>query len=225
MKWLTLLLILLLPTAAPAQELTDMQRLSKAILTKNVSQVRELLEESPDLLDQANDSGVTPLQQALSQTQDEKLLRALFSFQVDPNQTTSNGTALQAAIAGDNLLGVQLLLSAGADADTTGRGGLNALQSALATGALSHKNTYKIVDSLLNSGADPNLHSKRTYPPLLLAASLGENDDKLAAALVTRLREAGAKTDIKLNIQGKDIPFDALVRTLKGAKTKQALEG
>ncbi|WP_135550396.1 ankyrin repeat domain-containing protein [Paenibacillus cymbidii] len=161
--------------------------LYEAATVGSTARIRELISESPDLVNSYSYDGFTPLGLAAHFGHEEAAL-FLLGNGADPNRKGRDGnldnTPLHAAIAGNHLHVAQLLLRHGADANAlcegTWRKGFTPLHVA------AHFNRGEIARLLLESGADAGIRNADGLAPAEYARRKG--NEALAAQL-----EADAK--------------------------------
>jgi len=103
---------------------------------------------------------------------------------------------------------VRVLLESGADPNSIGMTGSNALflsmSTTLATESKRNENAIKIFKMLLSHGANPNCFDQFGITPLG-AATVSVNSDKMSLYLIQKLLEAGA--DVNLRKEGDITPL------------------
>lgn len=115
-------------------------------------ELRELLDEAPELAVQPGPDGFTALHLA-AWFGHEKVAELLLARGADPEALATNGTELRplhSAAAGGHPVIAHLLLDRGADIEAAQAGGVRALHSA------AHRNDAAMVRLLLERGADPS---------------------------------------------------------------------
>lgn len=219
-----LLTLLVLPALAQSNGLTPAQLLSLAIHQQNVQKITELLEQYPGLLNQVDaKTGATPLEQAMAQKVNPRVLDAIFSANFDENQRTASGTPLQAAIASGFGEGVKRLIAAGADVDALSSNGETPLQLTVGSAMSGNSNALPIAQALVAAGADVNKRNSRGAPPLVTVIGLATVNDSLAASFASMLVKAGAEVNPTVEIEGKKASLSKMMSNYKIPKTQQAL--
>jgi ankyrin repeat protein len=117
----------------------------------------------------ANEFGATPLYAAAEQS-DPAMAEKLLAAGADPNMAIMSGeTPLMAAAGRGNVDTVRALLKGGANPNAQeAMGGQTALMWALS------KSQSRVVEELVNHGADVQLASKTGFTPLMFAAQQGD---------------------------------------------------
>ena len=138
-------------------------------------------------------NAITPLNQAFRHPQ---ILEYLLSKGGDPNsidKSWNNTPLLVAAVNGDSLRSLEMILNAGAKPDLKNSKGKTALYEACMAGKLPY------VELLLKKGANPNLADQTGKTPLHIAAREGHT------AIVERL--LAAKVDVNAKDQENKTPL------------------
>jgi ankyrin repeat protein len=115
----------------------------------------------------------------------KSVVECLISQGVSPRAPSPNGGPVQAAVQGNNVDMMELLLRLGADVNELPTTSGWTAGSALA--AAASRSSIEMVDWLLLHGADPNLFKENSDSPLAIAAKAGDMQ------LVDRLLDAGAE--------------------------------
>ena len=124
---------------------------------------------------------------------DSATLRALLTQGVDVNAAQGDGmTALHWAAYKADVETAEILLYAGANVKATTR--INAMTPLILA---AQTGSARMIETLIENGADPNLTISTGTTPLMLAAAAGNPD------AVNALIEAGAFVDAKENAQGQ----------------------
>ncbi|AYP74271.1 ankyrin repeat protein [Fowlpox virus] len=132
---------------------------------KGLNIVKKLLSYGADT-NIENDLGTTPLACAVN-TSNEILVNILLDNNADPNSSSSNilGTkVLHTAVGSGNVDIVGALLMAGANPNVGDKAGVTPLHVATAD-----KNSYLLMEMLLDNGADPNIKCANGFTPLFNA--------------------------------------------------------
>jgi ankyrin repeat protein len=156
-------------------------QLVKALLARGANPNARMTQRPPGFAGGYNDSvGATPFLLATA-TADIEMMRLLLAAGADPAmKTRSNATALMAATGMNRTLGesavtedqaleaVKLLLELGADAKAVATNGENALFGA------AYRGWNRLIQLLVDNGADVNAVSKAGITPWLAASGLGD---------------------------------------------------
>lgn len=143
-----------------------------------------------------------------------KIIQLLLEHKADPNIPASNGSCPlhYAAQAGHEDM-VELLLKNGAEVDKRGNGNATALAFACGYGdKSSHRPNEKVVQLLLNSGANPNIYASNESNPLHCAIRAHYKN------IVELLLKNGAK--VNETGSGNSNTFDLALRCLNSASKK-----
>jgi ankyrin repeat protein len=139
----------------------------KAIQDGDTAKVKALLEKNPELVNTANEVGMTPLLMATMRNKME-LIKLLVNRGADVRAKNSIGfTALDAAVYSGNKEAVELLITKGADMNTKSKLGTTPLLFSVTRG---HK---EVLEILINKGASLDITDRTGSSPLLLAALEG----------------------------------------------------
>lgn len=198
------------------------QQLFEAIADGDLRTTIAVLEQSPQLLNEANEGGYTPLMEAVSSMDGSlECIEAIVQFGADVNAMTDEGyTALHMFVGGVNGPSgtgdmpaeiVKVLVNAGANMEVRQHWGWTPLMRAVVEGTVDE------LRALIDAGGDPNrLFPNNTLPAFLrghttLMAAIGDPDK------VQLLIDAGANLTAKDN-HGQTILMYAH-EALKDAKT------
>ncbi|RZC92695.1 hypothetical protein C5167_011776 [Papaver somniferum] len=153
----------------------------------HLNTVEYLLEKgaNPDGSNDPNSTTNTPLHHAVLGG-DRKIQTLLLSKGIHINAATTSGTALSYAVVLGQFDAVKVLLDHHADPNVVMSGAATPLASAIVN------NSLRIMDLLLQAGADPNAES-RGIAPLLYAVDHGRT------RCIMRLLEAGADPNVTDN--------------------------
>lgn len=192
--------------------------LRRAVADRNLSRIREILNNGVDVNETHPMDGSTSLTYAAEKGFAD-VAELLLETGASPNKYREGADAIPLVLAAmnDHIEVVRLLLDAGADANVRESNNLTALHFAaveghvdvvkalLAAGAnpeakptddgwtplfyAIEKGQEEVVDALLRGGADPNSSNKDGISPLLYAATKGRADN-----IQQLLREAGGKS-------------------------------
>ena len=157
--------------------------------TVQIQSIQEMIQNSPDLINAPDNSGITPLENAAMNGQ-LKVAAYLLDHGADVNLESRGQTPLIMAAGHAQKTMVDLLLSRGADVNAGDDNGATALLAAARHGFEA------VVQTLLANHADVNRQEIGGATALCLAASSGR------LKIVQMLIAAGAKTNLKDN-QGR----------------------
>ncbi|HTV62855.1 MAG TPA: ankyrin repeat domain-containing protein, partial [Verrucomicrobiae bacterium] len=156
---------------------------------REIQRIQQMIQNSPDLINAPDSSGITPLENAAMNGQ-LKVAAYLLDHGADVNLESRGQTPLIMAASHAQKTMVDLLLSRGADANAADGYGATALVAAASHGFEA------VVQTLLAHHADVNRQDDGGATALCLAASSGRLN------IVQMLIAAGAKTNLKDN-QGR----------------------
>ncbi len=129
---------------------------------------------------------------------DSPRVAALLAAGADPNEVDgpSGARPLLAAAGGGQVDTVRALLQAGAEIDAVDRHGNTALMEAVYRYSNANPEPFvRILDLLLERGADPDKMNRHEVSPRSLAASIGSSnvEEALEAALARHSKESKAR--------------------------------
>lgn len=146
--------------------------LYEAVVDGYTARVSQLLEHTPELVNEYTPDGHTPL--GLACYFDRPVIaRLLLSYGADVNQPSANGARvapLHSAVAAGSLEITLLLLENGAEVNGTQQGSITALHSA------AHRGRADLVELLLQYGADPAARMDDGRTPLDFARADGHEE-------------------------------------------------
>jgi ankyrin repeat protein len=148
--------------------------LYEAATVGNTPRVREILSESPKLINSHSFDGYTPLGLAAHFGNEETavyLLQQGAELNLKSKDGKLNNTALHASIAGNHISIVKLLLQHGADMNSACEGELRKGFTPLHVAA--HFNRTEMVRLLLQHGADPLILNSQSQTPAEYALTKG----------------------------------------------------
>ncbi len=169
--------------------------------TQNVSMILKVISKAPELLQEENIHGRTPLGELVRRADrqpyriDDKFVaaaRVMINSGAEPSATDEYGrTLLHYAVAQDKQAFVEFLMAKKIDPDVVDRDGRAALHIAI------ERKNLTALDRLLDLGCDPDLIDQRGWTVL---DRLAEKDDR-SSPVVQRLIVAGAqyKKQLPLN--------------------------
>lgn len=169
--------------------------------TQNVSMMMKVIAKAPELLNDANIHGRTPLSELVRRADrqpyriDEKFIaaaRVMINAGANPSATDEKGrTLLHYAVAQDKQSFIEYLMSKKIDPDVVDGDGRAALHIAI------ERKNVTVLDRLLDLGADPDLTDPRGWTVL---DRLAEKNDR-QSPIVQRLIVAGGqyKKQLPLN--------------------------
>lgn len=171
-------------------------------LNRDDQATAELLRTNGAGLDETDESGVTLLMTAATQSGRGRMLQSLLEYGADVNlRSLGESTALIEAAKSDRTLSAGRLLEAGAEVDAADRDGWTALMFAARDGR------RPMVELFLSVGADPNAKSGAGWTALMWAAWHGHG------AVVARLIDAGADPNLTSYVGGS-----ALIRAIQAGR-------
>jgi ankyrin repeat protein len=152
MQKLIIFLLLILSSISYSQ---DFDKLANAVVNKDLNMLDSLLNAGIDINVTEEDRGATVLLIACSFKDYENVVSILISRGADVNFKGKDGRTPLMWAAGNSLETSKILLDNGADIKAKGDDGMNAfIQSAF--GILSKKVDTKVMDLLIENGADVN---------------------------------------------------------------------
>jgi cytohesin len=184
------------------------EEIQDAIAKGDIGKVKALVIANPQVLQQRDAHGRTPLLIAARSGQKE-IVELLLAHKADANERDkSANTALIAAAAQGHVDVVQILLASGADVNATNVVGWSALHAAV--------DNIEVTKVLLAQKADVNARTTLGWTPLHYASQDG--DEKVVRALVAGKADIDAK-----NLDGQT-PLVVAVAWGKSAVVKTLLE-
>jgi len=173
------------------------QDIFSAAAKGEITQIKLLLKAQPELVNEKDGRGGTPLHIAAYRGHNE-IIDLLISKGADVNQKDNYGyTPLHLAVLGRKTVSAELLLSKGAHANSKGRNGEILLIAAARIGDM------EMIKLLIENSADINACDMNGVTPLLLAVLFGHTE------VVRLLVDEGAVTDVKAN-DGRTLIYRAI---------------
>ena len=156
-----------------------------AVANGDMLQVKEILEENPDLLNARNENELTPLNLACERGQ-AGIVDFLLKNGADPYLgDRENSMPIHLAAVSGSLEAIDLLLDQGVDIDIQDENGMTPLLF-----AISRRNWA--ADHLIENGADIKLRSNNGWSPIHLSIVTRNNE------LAVKLIEQGAQVNVSL---------------------------
>jgi len=178
---------------------------------KVIDDIKNLLKEKSEILDQENDKKWTALMIACrnsSTLSSNKIIKLLIDYGADVNHSNVKGwrpilLAATYSNTDSNIETVRLLLNAGCEINFHENNN-NYSPLSLSIDKYTRSN-IETVRMLLDAGADINIKANRNWTPLMYAVSNGDKDNKMVKLLVKR----GCILDCKDNLEWTPLMYAA----------------